>query len=324
VKVAANDEPVLGPAPILLVDDVAANLVALKAILTSPDHLLVTASSGEEALALLLLSQDIALILLDVLMPGMDGFEVASRLKQLESTKHIPIIFVTAVATDARQIQKAYATGAVDYLIKPLDRDIVRKKVAVFVDLYRERRKIEGRKPALLEAERKDYELKLAELRLAGDRRYRKLVEGIDHVIGWSADVKTFRLSFVSRRALKLLGYTPLELVAPDFWMEHVHPNDRERVLATLREAISEQTDRECVHRFLTADGRELWFRTGVCVEPAVGGGSPELHGMSVDITDSRRAEERLEVVVKELEEARQRFLDLANLELRNPSGRSR
>src|SRR5262245_39482395 len=114
-------EALLEPISILLVDDRPENLFALKAMLASGSHRLVTASSGAEALALLLLRQDFALILLDVLMPEMDGFEVASRIKQSERTKHIPIVFVTAVANDASQVAKGYSVGAVDYLIKPLD-----------------------------------------------------------------------------------------------------------------------------------------------------------------------------------------------------------
>src|SRR5262245_28121503 len=113
---------------ILLVDDRPENLIALKAILASPDYHLVTASSGEEALALLLLRRDFALILLDVAMPTMDGFEVAYRIRQSERTRHIPIMFVTAIATDERQISKGYSAGAVDYLVKPLDLAIVRRK----------------------------------------------------------------------------------------------------------------------------------------------------------------------------------------------------
>jgi PAS domain S-box-containing protein len=285
------DEPI----PLLFVDDRAENLAALKAILAKPEHRLVMASSGEEALALLRLRTDFALILLDVMMPGMDGFEVGRRLKHLEQTTHIPIVFVTAVATEDTHVAMAYSVGAVDYWIKPLDPTIVRKKVAVFVDLYRERRKVEREMTASSKAERMGCEQKLAEAQLSSERRYRRLVEGIDHIIGWSARADTMRLSFVSHRAQALWGYTPMELVAPDFWERHLHPEDRERVLATFRGAIAERTDKECVHRLLTADDRELWLRTGVSLEPAGEGRPAELHGISVDITDVKRAEKEVE-----------------------------
>ena len=123
---------------------------------------------------------------------------MADHLKQVERTSHIPIIFLTAVATDVRQIYKAYSVGGVDYLVKPLERDIVRKKVAVFVDLYRQRQQIARQAQALREAEHREYQLRLAELRVASDKRYRKLVEGIGNPIGWSAEPQTMRLSFIA------------------------------------------------------------------------------------------------------------------------------
>src|SRR5262249_21971544 len=158
----------------------------LKAILESPEYRLRTATSGEEALVLAL-NEDFAVVLLDVAMPRMDGFEVAMHLKKLERTRDIPILFVTAVATDVTHIYRAYNIGAVDYLVKPLDAEVVRKKVAVFVKLVRQRDEIRHQAKLLREAERRDYERKLADLQLAGDRRYQKLIEGIANVIGWTA-----------------------------------------------------------------------------------------------------------------------------------------
>src|SRR5437016_5259840 len=119
------------PASVLLVDDHEENLCALEAILESADLHLVKATSGTEALRQLL-REDFALILLDVSMPGMDGFEVASLVKQRERSRHVPIIFLTAASKDISSVYKGYAVGAVDYLLKPLDPDVVRAKVAVF------------------------------------------------------------------------------------------------------------------------------------------------------------------------------------------------
>jgi response regulator RpfG family c-di-GMP phosphodiesterase len=123
-------------ANVLLVDDRPENLMALKAILERPDYHLVTAKSGEEALALAL-RERFAVALLDIAMPGMNGLEVAIHLKELERSREIPIIFVTAFGDDPEEIHRAYSAGAADYLVKPLDPEIVRKKVAVFVDLSR-------------------------------------------------------------------------------------------------------------------------------------------------------------------------------------------
>jgi CheY-like chemotaxis protein len=123
-------------AHILLVDDRPENLMALKAVLERPDYNLVTARSGEEALTLAL-RERFSVALIDIAMPGMNGLEVALHLKELERSRDIPIIFVTAFGDDPEEVHRAYSAGGADYLVKPLDAEIVRKKVAVFVDLSR-------------------------------------------------------------------------------------------------------------------------------------------------------------------------------------------
>jgi CheY-like chemotaxis protein/anti-sigma regulatory factor (Ser/Thr protein kinase) len=125
-------------ASILIVDDRPENLLSLKAILERPDYRLVTARSGEEALSLAL-RQPFAVALIDIAMPGMDGLEVAVHMKELERSRDIPIIFITAFGDDPQEIHRAYSAGGADYLVKPLDTEIVRKKVAVFVDLSKRR-----------------------------------------------------------------------------------------------------------------------------------------------------------------------------------------
>jgi PAS domain S-box-containing protein len=121
---------------ILLVDDKPENLLALEAVLQPLNQNLMRATSGEEALKRLL-KHDFALILLDVQMPGMDGFGTASYIRQIEKTRHIPIIFLTAISKDAQNVFHGYSVGAVDYLVKPYDPNVLRSKVSVFVDLYR-------------------------------------------------------------------------------------------------------------------------------------------------------------------------------------------
>jgi CheY-like chemotaxis protein len=122
-------------ARILLVDDREENLLALEAILSSLNQTLVRASSGEDALRALL-KDEYALILLDVQMPGMDGFETAAQIKARSRTKDIPIIFLTAVDTDEHSAYRGYAAGGADYITKPFDPWVLRAKVQVFVDLW--------------------------------------------------------------------------------------------------------------------------------------------------------------------------------------------
>jgi PAS domain S-box-containing protein len=283
---------------ILLVDDRPENLVSLKAILSSADYRLITASSGEEALKIAL-REDLAVILLDVVMPSMDGFEVAKHLKKIERTSRVPVIFLTAVATEVRQIYLAYSAGAVDYLIKPLDTAIVRMKVAVFVDLYLQRREVERQARILRENERREYELRLAELRVASDNRYRKLVEGIDHAIAWSMDPATARLSFISRQAERIMGYSAEELSQPDFWARHVPLEDRDRVLQAFRAASPDSADQSIEHGFLAAGRRRLWLHTGLSAVREAEGARRELHGISIDVTNLKRAEEAEQVLAQ-------------------------
>ncbi|HEV2088554.1 MAG TPA: response regulator [Cryptosporangiaceae bacterium] len=126
-------------AKILLVDDRPENLLVLEAILQGLDQDLVTATSGEDALKCLL-TDDFAVILLDVQMPGMDGFETAEHIKRRERTRHVPIVFLTALDREPNHAFRGYATGAVDYLAKPFDPWVLRAKVAVFVDLWEKNR----------------------------------------------------------------------------------------------------------------------------------------------------------------------------------------
>jgi CheY-like chemotaxis protein len=122
-------------ARILLVDDRIENLIALDAILSPLDQILVQARSGEQALEALL-ADEFAVVLLDVLMPGMNGIETAARIKQNARTRDVPIIFLTAALAQPGQPFQGYAAGAVDYLAKPFDPGVLKAKVSVFVDLY--------------------------------------------------------------------------------------------------------------------------------------------------------------------------------------------
>ncbi|GHE84082.1 response regulator [Streptomyces fumanus] len=131
------------PAGILLVDDMEDNLIALEAVLASLNEPLVRARSGEEAMEALL-RRRFALILLDVRMPGMDGFETAARIKRLDRSKDVPIIFLTGTDEDDSGFAfRGYATGAADFLTKPFDPWVLRAKVSVFLDLHRKNRQLE-------------------------------------------------------------------------------------------------------------------------------------------------------------------------------------
>jgi signal transduction histidine kinase/DNA-binding response OmpR family regulator len=154
------DECVPQKINILLVDDNPSNLLSLEAILQAPDRNLVRASSGDEALRYLL-DCDVAVILLDVYMPGINGLETAALIRGRERSRDIPIIFLTADSTGSTLVSKGYSLGAVDYIVKPVEPDILKSKVAVFVELFKKTEEIKQQAALLHE---KNIELENANL----------------------------------------------------------------------------------------------------------------------------------------------------------------
>src|SRR5439155_2607367 len=153
---------------------------------------LLYAHSGEDALRELLL-HDVAVILLDVQMPGLDGFETASLIKQRERTRHIPIIFVTAISKDEEHVFRGYSAGAVDYVFKPFNPEILRSKVAVFIELHEKNQQLRRQAEQLKEQE-------LAEIRRESEERYRFLAEAQPDQI-WTA-LPNGELDYVNQRVL--------------------------------------------------------------------------------------------------------------------------
>jgi CheY-like chemotaxis protein len=185
-----------------MVDDRPENLVALEAILHGLGHQLIRAASGEEALKRLLVDE-VALILLDVQMPGMDGFETAARIKAREKTRDIPIVFLTAIDAEAHEAFRGYAAGAVDYLSKPFDPWVLRAKVNVFVELHERRAELEAQAVALASAHDRATDPLLAE---AIDRQYAALLEAVtsakDGCVPFAPVEEAFRIAGQLRDAL--------------------------------------------------------------------------------------------------------------------------
>ena len=150
-------EPSSVAASVLVVDDIESNLIAMSAVLGPLGVRVVKAQSGAEALARLK-EETFAVVLLDVQMPEIDGFEVARRIRQLEHGSEVPIIFLTAIHRDEAQVRKGYAIGAADYITKPFDIDVLRARVRAFVDLYRQREEVRKAQVALRTRERDEAE----------------------------------------------------------------------------------------------------------------------------------------------------------------------
>ena len=155
---------------ILLVDDEPANLLALEAVLESLDLNLVKAQSGEDALRQLI-HTDFAVILLDVMMPGMSGFETAEMIRQRTRTLHTPVIFMTALGTAEKEMFRGYALGAIDYMMKPFVPTVLRSKVSVLVDLHRKTEEVSRMNEEL---NRRANELVILNLKLEIENEKRK------------------------------------------------------------------------------------------------------------------------------------------------------
>ena len=151
-------------AKLLIVDDLPENLLALEALIKREDRTVYKALSADEALSLLL-QHEFAIAILDVQMPGMNGFELAELMRGTDKTKNIPIVFVSAAGREMNYAFKGYESGAVDFLHKPLDIHAVKSKVNVFVDLYRQRKAVRQQVEAL-EKSRREQEVLLAQLQV--------------------------------------------------------------------------------------------------------------------------------------------------------------
>jgi PAS domain S-box-containing protein len=242
-------------ASILLVDDQEENLLALEAVLEPLGQRLVRATSGEEALGALL-REEFALILLDVQMPDMDGFQTATLIKQREKTQHIPIIFLTALSKELHHMFRGYSAGAVDYVIKPFDPMILRSKVQVFVDLYRKENALR-----------------------ASEERFRTAFENAPIGVAL-VTLDEGRVIQVNRSLARMLG-RPEGLFVGAPLADAVHPDD---VAAFRLEGASEL-------RFMRLDGVPVWSQVNASMVMDGGGQPRHLIVQVEDITERKEAE---------------------------------
>jgi PAS domain S-box-containing protein len=241
---AATDEVLPDPVEILLVDDRSENLLALEAILEPLNQTLVRATSGDEALRKLLL-HDVAVILLDVQMPGINGFETARIIKSRERTKYIPIIFLTAISKEEEYVFQGYSVGAVDYLFKPFQPDILRSKVSVFVELYVKQRQLAEQQQLLRASEVRELELKHKLEITESEARFSDIVgSAMDAIIVFDADGK---VSMFNAAAERMFGRPASEAVGK---------NVREILPESARESVLERISQACDTQVSASEGR--------------------------------------------------------------------
>jgi signal transduction histidine kinase len=285
-------------AKILVVDDDPRNLFAVEEMLRAPGIEIVLAESGEAALRHVL-RDDFAVILLDVRMPRIDGYEVASMVRARPRSSRIPIIFLTAYNKDELHVFRGYSAGAVDYVLKPIEPLILKSKVDVFVDLYRKseeiRRKGEEERRLLLE------NLQVRSEKLQAERDLRRALERQEAILRSLPVVVTsrgveppFPALFVSDNVERLTGFPATQFTGDaEFGLSRVHPEDQDRVCRELAAAVETGTY-ACEYRWQCADGEYRFFLDQGVLSPEESGRSREIFGTMFDVTERRLLEDRL------------------------------
>lgn len=279
---------------ILLVDDQPAKLLSYVAVLKQLDEELIQAGSGQEALQQLL-KHDVAVILVDVLMPDLDGFQLAEMIRSHPRFKNTGIIFVSAVhMTDADRL-RGYELGAVDYVPVPVIPELLRAKVRVFVELFRKTKQLENLNAELERwvAERTT-QLEAANSRLA-------LAIEVAQLGTWDWNLET-NIMVVSDELYRQLGRErgPSEPAMEDL-LSYLHPDDRQETMARLRVARGSGAPFRSVFRLLRPDGSIVWVDARARYETPASGRPARLVGVVMDITEHKRAVERQEMMVHEL-----------------------
>lgn len=302
---ASGTEPAAPPdldapltARILIVDDDERNAYAAVEALTELGHELVVARSGEEALKRLL-AEEFALILLDLHMPGMDGYETAALVRSRKRNQHTPIVFLTAIFRDEAHIFQAYSAGAVDVVFKPIDPFILKAKVQVFVDLFLKTKEVERQSAyqqwLLDEHGRVKAEKDRTQRALRRSEATQEAILRSLPIVFHSRSIEPpFAPLFVSDSVQAITGFAAERFTAEaEFGTSRIHPDDLTMVVERIGAAA--RTGHYSVEfRWLCADGQYRVLQDQGVVAPSTDGEAREIFGVILDATDRRSLEEQL------------------------------
>jgi PAS domain S-box-containing protein len=319
---------------LLLVDDEPRNLDALESILTTTGCQFVRAQSADQAL-LAVLQHQFAAIILDIKMPGTSGMEIARLIKNRKRTQHVPILFLTAHLLDEKDVLEAYGVGGVDYLSKPINPEILRSKIAVFVNLFRTTRALASAVEALhseisqrqaaqeqlrlakeeleLRVQERTAELERASREIRDNEERLRLALAVAQVAAWEWDLKSGLVTWSADPEI-VFGF-PSGSLGRDSRISHVaHPEDAQTLGRALSEAMK-TGDYQTEYRAVRPDGSVAWIAERGRVMPDGNGNPSRIIGVSVDFTQRKAAEETL----READRRKDEFLATLAHELRNP-----
>ena len=286
-------------AKILVVDDDRRNLLAVREMLQAPEVEIVTAESGDAALRHVL-REDFAVILLDVQMPDIDGYEVAGMIRSRARSSRVPIIFLTAFNKDDLHVFRGYSAGAVDYVFKPIEPLILKSKVDIFVDLHRKteeiRRQGEEERRLLLENLQVRSEKLKTEQMLRRREEHQSIVLKSLPIALFTASLQEDhrRLHFTNDSIAAITGFDKEAfLEREDFWWSRIHPEDRDRVLSQLRE-LKALGSVSLEYRWRCADDTDRHFLDHTVVIRDDEDRPREIFGMWFDITERKQLEQNL------------------------------
>lgn len=281
---------------ILVVDDREEGIISVQAVLESKDYNIITARSGEEALKCLL-KMDFAVILMDVQMPGMNGFETAQVIKTREKSRHIPIIFMSAINQDEKYVYEGYDVGAVDYILKPFDPYILKAKVQTFADIHKKNILIKDQARKIYENELKNYANALDRLELESLRRYQNLADSIPHIVFKIKPDMSYE--YFNKTWVEYTGL-PIELCSGQKWQHAFYPDDLNLLKEIFDKASSANQHIECECRILSKSHEFRWHLVRLQPEYThVGGIISGWVGSATDFEDHKQDEEHQRLLAK-------------------------